>query len=81
MSTVSICLPERRTQTQDVGPYEHSRVSAARWIDEVRVGSAVGRLDLDVLLRDGLRVRRARQHDGEANAGGQTAEIAARDAP
>ena len=62
----------------------HTSTAACAPLDgmhEVRVARAVGRLDLDVGLGDGLSVRRARQHHRQAGAGGQAAEVAARDAP
>ena len=52
--------------------------AALRRMDEVAVGHAIRRLDLDVGFIDRLRIGRARQHHGHAGAERDRGELAAR---
>ncbi len=70
-------LPKRGPQPEDVRPDEHGRVRAGRRGYEVRVALAIGRLDRDVALLDVDGVRSARQHQRNADGGGERADVPA----
>ena len=74
-------LAECRSQAEMSG---HTSTAACAPLDgctKYASQTPSGVRDLDFLFRDGLRVRRLRQHHRQTGAGRQAAEVAARDAP
>ena len=61
-------MAEGGAQAEDVGPHENAWSGAAGGMDEVAVGDAVGRGDVDVEFGDGRGVGHLRQHHGDSGA-------------